>query len=201
MTPSPSDPVVPHALVMDLLRAALDPESHREDTRSPLDLPTGRLLSDAARADAAEKGMRRLSLIASGLAMAATGLTLELAARSQRNPEELLESLERTARQLGDGPAAPVADVVNGMLRDRGEDGMRVLGETFARDQVDFLDLLIELAHYCGTSILALDRTYGTPRDQTLEDLEEMLRASEEEEPETAGSGAGAGPEASRASV
>ncbi|MFD9426900.1 MULTISPECIES: hypothetical protein [unclassified Streptomyces] len=75
-----------HEPVMELLRAALDPASHRTDARSLLGLPTGRLIADAAYADADAECMDRLALLAAGISTAAFGLTAELAARSGQSP-------------------------------------------------------------------------------------------------------------------
>lgn len=66
---------------------------------------------------------------------------------------------------------------------------MEVLGRTLAQDQARFLDLLLALTSYCGTSILALQAV------STLADLEDALRdAGDEAEPAaplTAGFNAG----------
>lgn len=48
----------PHVPVMDLLRAALQPESHRTDVHAPLDLPTGRVVAKQARADLGAGGLQ-----------------------------------------------------------------------------------------------------------------------------------------------
>lgn len=82
---------------MDLLRAALDPASHSDTARPPLDLPTGRVLSTVALADAEEGGKTHLSLLAAGISMAPAVLTLELAGRSEQSPEEFLTSMNWVA--------------------------------------------------------------------------------------------------------
>ncbi|MGX6739132.1 hypothetical protein [Streptomyces peucetius] len=57
--------------LMGLLRAALDPASHSDTARTPLALLTGRVISTVARADVEEGGMTHLSMLASGISMAA----------------------------------------------------------------------------------------------------------------------------------
>ncbi|WP_331735502.1 hypothetical protein OG379_40980 (plasmid) [Streptomyces sp. NBC_01166] len=166
-----------HEPVMELLRAALDPASHRTDARSPIELPTGRLVAAAAHADADAEGIDRLTQLAAGTSMAALGLTAELAARNGQSPAELLDAMDRTAREHGHDEPAPVVQVVRSMLEGPADEGAELLGRTFARDQGDFLTLLLELATYCGTSIMILEKKYDTPKEQTLQDLENALTA------------------------
>lgn len=165
-----------HEPVMEVLHASLDPASHSA-ARTPLDLPTGRLIAAAAHADAEEQDMKRLSMLASGLAMAAWGVTVLLASHSDQSPEELLESMQHAAQRHG-SKDTPAMTVIGGMLKDRGQAGTTILGETFARNQVEFFNLLVDLAGYCGTCIMTLEQTFSTPREETLQDLEEMLKAS-----------------------
>ncbi|MFC9700004.1 hypothetical protein ACFTWD_04775 [Streptomyces sp. NPDC056943] len=166
-----------HVPVMELLRASLDPASHRKDAVSKLDLPTGRLIAAAAHADADDKGMDRLANLAGGLALAALGLSAEVAARGEKTLEEFLDGLE----QAGDDEVHRLmVETIRGMFHDQ---GVEVLGRTLAQDQAAFLDLLLALTSYCGTSILAL-QAVGTPAETTLADLEDALRdAGDEVEP------------------
>jgi hypothetical protein len=168
-----------HAPIMELLRASLDPASHRQDVTSNADLPTGRLIAAAAHADAADRGTDRLSNLAGGLALAALGLTAEVAARGQKTPAEFLNGLE----QAGDDEVHKLlVATIRGMLHDQGAE---VMGRTLAEDQARFLDLLLALTSYCGTSILALQAA-GTPAEITLADLDDALRNDAGDEPEPA---------------
>ncbi|WP_157880479.1 hypothetical protein [Streptomyces katrae] len=163
-----------HAPVMELLRASLDPASHREDVVSKLDLPTGRLIAAAAHADADDNGADRLANLAGGLALAALGLSAEVASRGEKTLEEFLDGLE----QAGDDEVHKLmVATIRGMLHDQ---GVEVMGRTLAQDQARFLDLLLALTSYCGTSILAL-QAIGTPAETTLADLEDALRDEDDE--------------------
>ena len=63
------------------------------------------------------------------------------------------------------------------------DQGVEIMARTLAHDQARFLDLLLALTSYCGTSILALQAA-GTPTETTLTDLEDALRdAGDETEP------------------
>jgi hypothetical protein len=46
-----------------------------------------------------------------------------------------------------------MVETIQGMLHDQ---GVEVMGRTLAQDQARFLDLLLALTSYCGTSIVAL---------------------------------------------
>ncbi|MEU2395740.1 hypothetical protein [Streptomyces sp. NPDC007369] len=71
--------------------------------------------------------MTHLSLLASGMAMAALGLTAELAVRTEQSPEELLDGMDQAARDLGDANRDnPVTKVIRAMLHDGGH-GARLL--------------------------------------------------------------------------
>ncbi|MFE7130118.1 hypothetical protein ACFVIM_04600 [Streptomyces sp. NPDC057638] len=166
-----------HEPVMELLRAAIDPASHRTDALSPADLPTGRIIAATAHADADDQGMERVSLMAAGIAMAAVGLTAEIAGRSGQSTDALLDSLAQAARTRGDDEFPLAVEVIRGMFSDGAADGVEILGRTFAHDEADFLTLLLNLAHYCGTSIMALETQFDTPAEQTLSDLESALRS------------------------
>lgn len=168
-----------HLPVMELLRASLDPASHRQDAVSKLDLPTGRLIAAAAHADADDKGADRLANLVGGLALAALGLSAEVAARAEKTLDEFLDGLE----QAGDDEVHMLmVETIRGMLDDQ---GVEIMGRTLAQDQARFLDLLLTLTSYCGTSILAL-QAIGTPAETTLTDLEDALRdAGDEAEPAT----------------
>ncbi|MET8751359.1 hypothetical protein ABZW32_14860 [Streptomyces sp. NPDC004667] len=73
-----------------------------------------------------------------------------------------------------------MTETIRGMLHGQ---GVEVMGRTLAQDQARFLDLLLALTSYCGTSILAL-QAIGTPAETTLDDLEDALRdAGDEAEP------------------
>ncbi|MGO4635012.1 hypothetical protein AB4225_29400 [Streptomyces sp. 2RAF24] len=163
----------PHLdLTISLLRAALDPANHQRGITSKLDLPTGRLVAAAAHADADDEGMDRITNLAGGLALASIGLTAEIAGRDSKTPDQLLDDLALTV--AGDEVATLMVQVVRATLNDPA-DGVEILGHTLADDLSRFLDLLLELAHYCGTSILALQAD-GTPAEETLADLQNALR-------------------------
>ncbi|GHD82130.1 hypothetical protein ACFQL8_10535 [Streptomyces goshikiensis] len=166
-----------HVPVMELLRASIDPASHRKDVVSKLDLLTGRLIAAAAHADADDSGAGRLADLAGGLALAALGLSAEVASRGEKTLDEFLAGLE----QAGDDEVHKLmVETIRGMLDDQ---GVEIMGRTLAQDQTRFLDLLLALTTYCGTSILSL-QAIGTPADITLTDLEDALRdAGDEAEP------------------
>ncbi|MFD0151197.1 hypothetical protein ACWGQ4_15955 [Streptomyces sp. NPDC055721] len=98
-------------------------------------------------------------------------------ARAEKTLEEFLDGLEQAD---DDEVHMLMAETIRGMLHDH---GVEVLGRTLAQDQARFLDLLLALTSYCGTSILAL-QAVGTLAETTLADLEDALRdAGDEVEP------------------
>ncbi|MEU5403596.1 hypothetical protein ABZ348_30395 [Streptomyces sp. NPDC005963] len=165
-----------HEPVMELLRAAIDPVSHRTAASSPADLPTGRLIAATAYADADDTGMTRLSLLGAGTAMAAFGLTLEIAARNEQDPGAFLDSLAEASQTRGDREFPLAVDVIRRMLSDGFADGAEILGTTFARSEQESLTLLLHLANYCGTTIQLLETRFGTPMEDTLQDLSNALQ-------------------------
>ncbi|MFZ3562714.1 hypothetical protein ACOKM5_43030 [Streptomyces sp. BH097] len=163
--------------VMELIRAGLDPASHQEGVHAPVDLPTGRVVAAAARADVDDDGMRNISLLAAGIAMAAIGLTAELAGRRGQEPEEFLDSMEGAARSDdGFDGNGELVQVLRGMLSDQGAAASELMGQIFARDQAQLFDLLVEFGAYCGTCIKLLERVFQVPVDEVLQDLEDMLK-------------------------
>ncbi|MFB9593714.1 hypothetical protein [Streptomyces racemochromogenes] len=124
-----------------------------------------------------DSGTDRLTNLAGGLALAAFGLSAEVASRGEKTLEAFLDDLERAG---DDEVHKLMVATIRGMLDDR---GVEVMGRTLAQDQARFLDLLLALTSYCGTSILAL-QAIGTPAETTLDDLEDALRdAGDEAEP------------------
>ncbi|MHA5054533.1 hypothetical protein [Streptomyces sp. SD15] len=65
--------------------------------------------------------------------------------------------------------------VIRGLLLDQQSAG-EVLGATFARDQEEFFDLILELADFAATCISIREAQYGTTVADTLADLDEMLK-------------------------
>ncbi|MFD4834114.1 hypothetical protein ACFWPV_30380 [Streptomyces uncialis] len=151
---------------------------HCTGAPSPVDLPASRLIAATAHADAADHRMIRLSLLASGTAMAALGLTAEIAARSGQGIDELLDALARVAREQGDDQVL----VVGAFSVPWPTEGTRAPPRSSERPshatRGEFLSLLLNLADCCGTSIQALATEYGTPVEDTLADLEDALKGA-----------------------
>ncbi|CAL9630427.1 hypothetical protein [Streptomyces sp. enrichment culture] len=168
-----------HLPVMELLRASLDPASHRQDAVSKLDLPTGRLLAAAAHADADAREPTAWPT-SPGVSPSPLGLSAEVAARGEKTLDEFLDGLG----QAGDDEVHMLmVETIRDMLDDQ---GVKIMGRTLAQDQARFLDLLLALTSYCGTSILAL-QALGTPAETTLTDLGDALRdAGDKAEPAAA---------------
>lgn len=164
-----------HEPVMELIRASMDPASRT--ARRPVDSPAGRVVTAAARADADENGTDRIFLLATGAAAAATGLALVLSDETEQTVDELLTALEEASgRGVAEGgPKLNALPVIQGLLVDQASAG-EVLGTTFARDQGEFFDLILELADFAATCITIRAARYGTPVADTLTDLEEMLK-------------------------
>ncbi|WP_329028334.1 hypothetical protein [Streptomyces sp. NBC_00690] len=57
-----------------------------------------------------------MSLLAPGTALAAVGLTLEIAARNEQDPGEFLDSLAKAARDQEGGEFPLAVDVIRGMF-------------------------------------------------------------------------------------
>ncbi|MGW2707102.1 hypothetical protein [Streptomyces sp. NPDC001340] len=135
------------------------------------------MVSAAARADADESGTDRIFLLATGAAVSATGLALVLADESEQTVDELLTAIEDAARrQAAQGePKLNAVPVMRALLAGQDSAG-EILGATFARDQGEFFDLILELADFTATCITIRDTQHGTPVADTLADLEEMLK-------------------------
>jgi hypothetical protein len=160
---------------MELIRASMDPASRAAPR--PVDSPAGRLVSAAARADTDENGTDRIFLLATGTTAAATGLTLVLADETEQTVDELLTAIEEASERgaAGGGPKLNALPVIRALLADQASAG-EVLGSTFARDQGEFVDLILELADFTATCITIRAARHGTPVTETLADLEEMLK-------------------------
>ncbi|MGW2522339.1 hypothetical protein ACWC09_36100 [Streptomyces sp. NPDC001617] len=75
------------------------------------------------------------------------------------------------------GPKLNALPVIRALLAYQASAG-EVLGGTFARDQVEFFALILELADFAATRITIRAARYGTPVTETLAELEEMLKES-----------------------
>ncbi|MGP4091732.1 hypothetical protein, partial [Streptomyces sp. KR55] len=163
-----------HEPVMKLIRASMNPASRT--ARRPVDSPAGRVVSAAARADADENGTDRIFLLAAGASVAATGIALVLTDETEQTVDELLSAIEEAAERGAAGQAKlNTLPVIRGLLTDQ-ESAAEVLGATFARDQGEFFDLILELADFTATCITIREARSGTPVADTLADLEEMLK-------------------------
>ncbi|MEV8547958.1 hypothetical protein [Streptomyces sp. NPDC051572] len=129
------------------------------------------------RADADENGTDRIFLLATGAAAAATGLALVLSDETEQTVDELLSALEEASgRGAAEGGSKLNAlPVIQGLLADQASAGV-VLGTTFARDQGEFFDLILELADFAATCFIIHAARCGKPAADTLADLEEMLK-------------------------
>ncbi|MFC9916499.1 hypothetical protein [Streptomyces sp. NPDC127197] len=86
-----------------------------------------------------------------------------------------LSSRARPVRILKGEAKLNALPVIRALLADQTSAG-EVLGATFARDQGEFFDLILELADFTATCITIREARSGTPAADTLADLEEMLR-------------------------
>ncbi|GGR66197.1 hypothetical protein [Streptomyces roseolus] len=164
-----------HEPTMEIIRASLDPVSHRFRARLA-DLPTGRLILAEARKGAADQDAKRLMGLGVELARSASALTLELMTHDEKSSEEYLADMSRFAHEEGLEAARLVAEVANSMLHDQSSDGMETLTRAFAGDQADYLRFLSEIASCCGTSILYLKVKFDVPVEDSLDNLRKVLR-------------------------
>ncbi|MFF7813996.1 hypothetical protein ACFZCF_19110 [Streptomyces sp. NPDC007945] len=164
-----------HEPVMEIIRASLDPTSHRERAQLA-DLPTGRLILAEAREATADQDTKRLLRLGAELARSASVLMLELVTRDERSSGEYLADMARFAHEEGLEAARLVAEVAHSMLHDQSSDGMETLTRAFAGNQADYLRLLSDLATGCGMIILWLKVKFDVPVEDSLENLRKVLR-------------------------
>ncbi|MFD0353622.1 hypothetical protein ACFVHW_07715 [Streptomyces sp. NPDC127110] len=161
---------VSHEPVMELVRASLIPVENKLTPRR--DLPACRVVLRVARATELTDGVHPVHDLAAGAGVAASGLTLWLAKERDMDVKEVLK------RMPGTGPDGLVAGMLRTLLT--GPKGMDQaadwLMELFDRDQDAYLDLIVDLGSYSAVCIEILDRLGVSEVEQSLEDLEEMLR-------------------------
>lgn len=162
--------------VMALIRASMDPASRTATHR--MNSPACRVVSAAAREDVRANGAESVTSLAIGAAVAAAALTDVLAGSKGMSAEDLLESLD-TVEGLEPGMPASLAvtPVVRSLLVNDGMQGSAtLLASIFMRDQAEFYDLIVELGDYAAACIEFLAALKVSSVDETLADLDEMLR-------------------------
>jgi hypothetical protein len=159
---------------IELLRAALDPASGQARTRA--DSPVCQVVFRAAQADlAAGGGADNVLQLAASAGVAASLLTAWLALERDKEPVDLLTELD----QAGAGPSSSLLDLLKTLLA--GPPGMEEAAQSMARlwqeDEEGFYDLIVDLGDYAAACIQMLERLDISSREQTLDDLEDALKA------------------------
>ncbi|WP_438289588.1 hypothetical protein [Streptomyces sp. HUAS TT7] len=118
-------------------------------------------------------------LLATCSAVASSGLTLMLAEHRGQTPEQFLDRFAEVQREL-DPEGADELDLTPLMrslfLDDRMESSVQIFAKTWAEDQAKFLDMILELGSYAATCIEFLDALKASTVEETLDDLDAMLR-------------------------
>ncbi|MFD0374351.1 hypothetical protein [Streptomyces sp. NPDC127112] len=156
--------------VMELVRASLMPVGNEPVPRT--ELPACRTVLKVARSTEDLDGMHPIHDLAAAAGVAASAMTFWLAQERDMDPAKALE------RMPGEGVQGPVVDLLRTLMT--GPTGMGQTAEwlmrLFVRDQEAYLDLIVELGAYTATCIQILDGLGASSVDQSLEDLEDLLR-------------------------
>jgi hypothetical protein len=156
----PQNPAVGEAavdLVVPLLKASLDPASQRAGR--PIDSPAGKIVSQILRRDLDTGGLDGVIELSASLAFTLSYLIPPLAEAHGRDPEEMVHALAEGLRERGHVSMARVMDKI--LTPDVAE----VLMDVFAQDEVDFYNVLLELADCTATHAQAIAHVWGTPLD------------------------------------
>lgn len=162
-----------HDPAIELLQAALDPAHAQARTRG--DSPVGQVVFRAAQVDLEAGGADNVQQLAAGVGIAAALLTALLAQERDKQPADLLTEVARSDAGMPDF----TLDLLKKMLA--GPAGMdqaaQLLARLFQDDEEGFYDLIVDLGDYAAACIEMLERLGISGREQTLDDLEDALKA------------------------
>ncbi|MEU8780164.1 hypothetical protein [Streptomyces sp. NPDC048637] len=163
-----------HTLVMELLHAS-HAAAQREAPVRRGDDPACQVVLRAAKADADDEGMERLTLLALGTAVCASDLTAVLADHKNITTQQLIDELV-AARREKDAEDTPMLDLLLALRMDDPGQAAELLGNLIADDHDAFLDLIVELGGYAATCVSLLAVLEISPVEDTLAELEETVQ-------------------------
>ncbi|MFJ6792076.1 hypothetical protein [Streptomyces angustmyceticus] len=163
-----------HMLVMELLYAS-HASAQRDTPVRRDDDPACQVVLRAAKADADDEGMERLTLLALGTAVCASDLTVVLADHKNITTQQLLDELVAARRGQG-ADDTPMPDLLLALRADDPGPAADLLGNLFADDHDAFLDLIVELGGYAATCVSLLAVLEISPVEDTLAELEKTVQ-------------------------
>ncbi|QIY53482.1 hypothetical protein HEP86_01930 [Streptomyces sp. RPA4-5] len=163
-----------HTLVLELLHAS-HAAAQREAPVHRDDDPACQVVLRAAKADADDGGMERLTLLALGTAVCASDLTAVLAEHKNITTQQLIDELVAARRNQGAEDTA-MPDLLLAMRTDDPGQAAELLGNLIAGDHDAFLDLIVELGDYAATCVSLLAALEISPVEETLAQLEETVQ-------------------------
>ncbi|MEU6331990.1 hypothetical protein ABZ851_32755 [Streptomyces sp. NPDC047049] len=163
-----------HTPVMELLYAS-HASAQREAPVRRGDDPACQVVLRAAKADADDDGMERLTALALGTALCASDLTVVLADHKNITTQQLVDELVAARRAQG-AEDTPMPDLLLAMRADDPGQAADLLGNLIAGDQDAFLDLIVELGGYAATCVSLLDVLEISPVEDTLAELAKTVQ-------------------------
>ncbi|MFF8373499.1 hypothetical protein ACF05W_32455 [Streptomyces lydicus] len=163
-----------HTPVMELLHAS-HAAAQRQAPMRRGDDPACQVVLRAAKADADDGGMERLTLLALGTAVCASDLTVVLADHKNITTQQLVDELVAARRDQGAEDTA-MPDLLIAMRANDPDQAVELLGNFMADDHDAFLDLIVELGGYAATCVSLLAILEISPVEDTLAELAETVQ-------------------------
>ncbi|MGI5262352.1 hypothetical protein [Streptomyces angustmyceticus] len=163
-----------HTPVMELLYASHASAQRKAPVRRGDD-PACQVVLRAAKADADDSGMERLTSLALGTAVCASDLTAVLADHKNITPKQLMDELVAARRDQGAEDTA-MPDLLLAMRAKEPDQAVELLGNLMAGDDDAFLDLIVELGGYAATCVSLLEILEISPVEDTLAALTETVK-------------------------
>ncbi|WP_328381323.1 hypothetical protein OHS81_00395 [Streptomyces sp. NBC_00400] len=178
-----------HTPVMELLYAS-HAAAQREAPVRRGDDPACQVVLRAAKADADDGGMERLTSLALGTALCASDLTAVLADHKNITTKQLMDELVAARRDQGAEDTA-MPDLLLAMRAKDPDQAVELLGNLIAGDDDVFLDLIVELGGYAATCVSLLAILEVSPVEDTLAELAETVQQffADEQPPRTGTTG------------
>ncbi|MFI5525210.1 hypothetical protein [Streptomyces platensis] len=174
-----------HTPVMELLYAS-HASAQREAPVRRGDDPACQVVLRAAKADADDGGMDRLTSLALSTAVCASDLTAVLADHKNITPKQLMDELVAARRAQGAEDTA-MPDLLLAMRAKDPDQAVELLGNLIAGDHDTFLDLIVEVGGYAATCVSLLAVLEISPVEDTLAELAKTVQQffADEQPPHT----------------
>ncbi|MGW4382629.1 hypothetical protein [Kitasatospora sp. NPDC004531] len=156
-------------LVVPLLKASLEPAS--KQAQRPIDSPAGRIVSLVARRDMDNGDMEGLSNLFTSLAFTLSYMLPAMAVAQSREPEEVMRQLVAELRAHDGNPHVP--RVIEQLSSAQGL--AEVGAEIVTGDQVDFLNLVTDLADFTAEAAMLTAHLLECPLEDVWAEVEAGL--------------------------